>query len=52
MIAPCTDLAIASTASKSPWLAIGKPGLDHVDPESRQLLRDLELLAHVEGDPR
>ena len=25
MIEPCTDLAIASTASKSPWLAIGKP---------------------------
>ena len=26
-------------------------GLDHVDAESRQLLRDLELLADVEGDP-
>jgi hypothetical protein len=26
--------------------------LDHVDAESSQLLRDLELLSHVEGDPR
>ena len=27
-----------------------EPGLDHVDPEARELLGDLELLAHVERD--
>ena len=47
-----TDRAIACTASKSPWLATGKPGLDVVHTEARQLLGDLELLAGVEGDPR
>jgi hypothetical protein len=30
----------------------GKAGLDHVDPEPRQLLGDLQLLVRVEGDPR
>ena len=29
-----------------------EPGLDDVDPEARQLLRDLELLARVERDAR
>ena len=50
MVEPRTRRAMASTASKSPWLAIGKPGLDHVDAEPRELLGDLELLAHVERD--
>ena len=27
-----------------------EPGLDHVDPEARELLRDLQLLGDVEGD--
>ena len=30
----------------------GEPGLDHVDAEPGQLLRDLELLGHVERDAR
>ncbi len=29
-----------------------EPGLDHVDPEARELLGDLELLADVERDAR
>ena len=29
-----------------------EPGLDHVDAEAPELLRDLELLAHVERDAR
>ena len=50
MIGPRTALAIASTASKSPWRRDREPGLDDVDPEARELLGDLELLADVERD--
>ena len=28
-----------------------EPGLDDVDAEASELLRDLELLDHIEGDP-
>ena len=52
MIGPCTALAIASTASKSPWLAIGNPASMTSTPRRAELLRDLELLAHVERDAR
>ena len=52
MIGPSTSRAIACTASKSPGEAIGKPGLDDVDAEARELLGDLELLGGVERDAR
>ncbi len=48
MIGPFTDLAIASTDFE---VAVGcdrEAGLDHVDPEARELFRDLELLGDVE----
>ena len=47
---PSTLRAIASTASKSPGEVIGKPGLDHVDAEPGELLRDLDLLLRVQRD--
>ena len=50
MIGPRTALAIASTASKSPSLAIGKPASITSTPEAGELVGDLELLADVERD--
>ena len=47
---PSTAFAIAVTASKSPGEVIGKPGLDDVHAQSRELVRDLELLLHVQRD--
>ena len=37
------------TASKSPWLATGKPASMYVDAEAGQLLGDLELLGRRRG---
>ena len=51
MIGPSTVRAIVWTASKSPGEVIGKPGLDHVDAQARELLGDLELLLRVQRDP-
>ena len=42
---PCC--AISRTASKSPGEAIGKAGLDHVDAQIHQRLRDLQLFLEV-----
>ena len=50
MIGPRTVLAIASTDSKSPSDAIGKPASITSTPEARELVGDLELLADVERD--
>ena len=47
---PSTAFAIAVTASKSPGEVIGKPGLDDVDAQARELVRDLQLLLHVQRD--
>ena len=44
--------AIARTASKSPAEAIGKPGLDDIDPESREHPRHIELLTQIHARAR
>ena len=44
---PADDFAIAFTASKSPSEAIGKPGLDHIDAEAVELMRQTQLLLMV-----
>ncbi len=49
---PVTSAAMARTASKSPTEAIGKPGLDDVDPERGQRAGHLELLGHVHARAR
>ena len=49
---PATSVAIARTASKSPTEAIGKPGLDDVDPQRGQRAGHLELLGHVHARAR
>ena len=41
--------AISCTLSKSPWLAIGKAGLDDVDAHLIEQLGDLELLLEGHG---
>ena len=51
MVGPRTDLAIASTASKSPCEATGNPASMMSTPR-RELLGDLQLLADVERDSR
>ena len=49
---PVTSAAMARTASKSPTEAIGKPGLDDVDPERGERPGHLELLGHVHARAR
>ena len=49
MVAFFTRWAISSTDSKSPWLAIGKAGLDDVDAQLVQQVGDLELLLEGHG---
>ena len=50
MIGPCTRLGDGLDRFEVALAGDREPGLDHVDPESRELVGDLELLAHVEGD--
>ena len=50
MVGPCTRLGDGLDRFEVALAGDREPGLDHVDPESGQLLGDLELLAHVEGD--
>ncbi len=52
MIGPLTAFAIASTDSKSPSDAIGKPASMTSTPRRGELLGDLQLLGDVERDAR
>ena len=51
-VAPATSVAMARTASKSPWRGDREPGLDDVDAERREGPGHLDLLGHVHARAR
>tara|TARA_B100001146_G_scaffold210086_1_gene207642 strand:- start:46 stop:300 length:255 start_codon:yes stop_codon:yes gene_type:complete len=47
MVGPSMDEAMAWTASKSPWLAMGNPASNVVDAQAGQLIGDLQFFPGV-----